>query len=248
MLALIRRSIFALDLYWWIIIAVGGLLLALCLQRRQSAQPVRRRDRQHAVPPDRAGAAADPPLHARPRRHRHLADRPAADHLLHPRSSLWYNDRAAPRLTAASGRLLPDAADGIDLFVRLTPKSSCRCASTAFGSRRRIDPPRRARPGAPPEKGSGQRGSGTAARQGCWDCPDGRSAVVCRSDTSGLKTVVRLTGDASDAEVAALAAACRRLERAQALLRSIASMIICLARRRRTSRSIFTHLPGSRSL
>ena len=143
---------------------LGDLLLALCLQRRQSAQPVRRHDRQLPVPPDRAGAEADPPLAARSRRHRHFADHPAAPHLLHPPVPAGH-DRAAGRLSVARRAASSGTArDGLDLFVRLTPKSSNdeiggvettadgRDASCRAGPRR-------------PGQGHGQRGARKARRR-----------------------------------------------------------------------------------
>src|ERR1700724_3534197 len=52
--------------------------LAHRVRRHQYAQPVGCADRRGALPPDRAGVAADPPADPGSRRHRHIADRAAA--------------------------------------------------------------------------------------------------------------------------------------------------------------------------
>src|SRR5690606_27038410 len=103
---------------------LGGAELAGGIQRRQHAQPVRLRDRQHAVPPDRAGPAADPARHAQSRRHRPVADRRAADHLF-PAAAVARVRAAVSREGAgpATGPFTP-VADGVRIAVRLTPKAS----------------------------------------------------------------------------------------------------------------------------
>ena len=128
--------------------------LADRLQCHQSLQPVRPLAVAGPQCLDRAGAAADPALAARPRRHRHLAPRSDPDLLLHPDRWFCPTWRSCSCDVARPTGLARRARPGCSVLVRVTPKSA-RDGIDGIDARRRKDRrsrcacaplPRRARP------------------------------------------------------------------------------------------------------
>ncbi len=79
----------ALNLYTWVLIASAIFSWLYAFNVINSSNQFVNSVGMFLYNVDRTGAAADPPRAAESRRHRHFADHPAADHLLHFARSMW---------------------------------------------------------------------------------------------------------------------------------------------------------------
>ncbi|MBC7312467.1 MAG: DUF167 domain-containing protein [Rhizobium sp.] len=165
------------------------LLLALCVQRDQFEQPLRQLARHVLLQRDRTRAAPHPPHPARSWRHRHLADRRAADHLLHPFADV--EQHRSPVLVIPPYKAF---ADHLRLAVRLTPNGG-RDAIDGVELNAEGEAHLKARVSCVPEKGKANKALVVLLAK-ALGVP--KSSVSVVSGDTARQKILRIEGDPED--------------------------------------------------